>query len=628
MPNWQNEAQTDVRRSREWMDSFMQGNKSRQELLDNLVGRYGSQAEALYQQLLQTPGLTDQEIDRMLMEVERRGLTLNEGDARNNYLTEGEIAQIVGNPYSWQEGFAERQRGIDNAFGEGRGRIQGVLGQGAERQRGVNNAARGETGGIVDTLDRRLQENANDPRLALTEGYGAGLEGLSNAATQAGRGAIGETTGKIDESLEGLAADPAALAAIRNVNVADIEGVAGRAAGAQTNRVMNAIQRQAQAVGTNPLLMGYLAREIGTDGANEAAKARADARVMAEREKRGAEATAEEMRMSGAGRRSSALQSGAMGLLNARLENENRGAERTMGARQNAETMRLGQQGVIAGLREGAAARAGGAALEAAQTNANREAATESELAQRGLNTEAGLTGDYLNWMQGQQGYLTDAQRQSENTNAQRQALVATNRQGTTQGNQQNRFTQGNTTLNNIASVWGNAADARRQGESEARQGITSMWGQAGNWGNQNQQNQISGFTAGSNAAANATQNGNQAASRPGLWERIAGMGVGVMGAASGAGGFSRLFRAQGGVIDKPTDVLMGEYGPEFVVPADPSKPRIPEASMSTIDKILPTATMGMGMPKLFGNMSYEELRREKLKSAAGGARRALGVLG
>ena len=114
-----------------------------------------------------------------------------------------------------------------------------------------------------------------------------------------------------------------------------------------------------------------------------------------------------------------------------------------------------------------------------------------------------------------QQNYLTDAQRQSENTNANRQANVALNRQGVTQGNQQTRFGQGTQTLNTLSGIWGNVADARRQGEGEARQFNAGMFGQTGNWGNQNQQTQVQGFSAGTDASANAQRNGNAAASRP-----------------------------------------------------------------------------------------------------------------
>ena len=82
-----------------------------------------------------------------------------------------------------------------------------------------------------------------------------------------------------------------------------------------------------------------------------------------------------------------------------------------------------------------------------------------------------------------------------------------------------------------------------------------------------------------------------------------------------------------GGVVDSPTPTLIGEYGPEAVVPLDPTRPRVPEASMDTLDKILPTVGEATKTRGLYGSMSYEDLRRQKLREKTLG-RAPLGVLG
>jgi hypothetical protein len=71
-----------------------------------------------------------------------------------------------------------------------------------------------------------------------------------------------------------------------------------------------------------------------------------------------------------------------------------------------------------------------------------------------------------------------------------------------------------------------------------------------------------------------ATGNQIRNASRPSTWEKVAGLGIGAVGAVTGGGGIpglgggkSKGGGATGGVITEPTVAVLGEAGPEVVVP-------------------------------------------------------------
>lgn len=558
-----------------------------------------NRANWFYEQLMNNPGLTPEERAGIL-QAQRRGYLLNEGDAANNYLTPDEQAQIVGNSGSWMPGYADRYNEIASAMDTGRDGIRSIRERGAGAMRGVNEASRGELGGILGRLDDRLQEAAGRGDLRLTDGFESSLRGAAEGGTAAGRGVIGGTRGNLDGVTDNMAMREGAYDRIANVDEAAIEGAAGRAAGAQNSRVLKAITQKAMATGQgNPLTLAEALKDLAVDGSLEAGKARADARVMAGREGRQAMAAAEGMRLDSAGNRARVLSGNELALMQAGLENENAGAGRLLSALSAGENMRLDSARDRSDRAMRAGATSGQAALNTAEGQAARQLQTENTIAGRDLDSETGLNSQRLGWMDSANRYFTDAGRESEDTNARRQALVAGNRQATTQGNQATRYGQGMGIANADQNSWQQVAGARRGDEAEGR-GYYANTGQFYSGQAQRGRGQaLDAFGTGAGVANQAQGQANQAAAAPKWWERAINTGVGVAGALqgsggggkSGGGGILKWFGAgaQGGVISEPSTAILGEDGPEMIVPLRPGMQATPLTSMNMLQRIMPS---------------------------------------
>jgi hypothetical protein len=84
----------------------------------------------------------------------------------------------------------------------------------------------------------------------------------------------------------------------------------------------------------------------------------------------------------------------------------------------------------------------------------------------------------------------------------------------------------------------------------------------------QRQQQTYGTQTSGTNQATAigaAADNANK--SRPGIFDKIVGGVTGAVGALGGGEGMKAIGLADGGVVTKPTYALIGEDGPEAVVP-------------------------------------------------------------
>lgn len=206
-----------------------------------------------------------------------------------------------------------------------------------------------------------------------------------------------------------------------------------------------------------------------------------------------------------------------------------------------AEDLRLGANRDISGRRTNAATVAG----------------------QADLNTE----GTINTQQRQQQQFSTTTGTGIENTRATRAATVAGNRQATGRENLNTRFGQGQTVANTLSERARTIGDAKLEGAREGRGYLTGQNAQA----NQNTQaeadRQTQLYGQQMSGRSGTTQSQLQRDSQPGLWQKVAGT---VIGAANAAGNMATGFsggKADGGIVTEPTVALIGEEGPEAVVP-------------------------------------------------------------
>jgi hypothetical protein len=152
------------------------------------------------------------------------------------------------------------------------------------------------------------------------------------------------------------------------------------------------------------------------------------------------------------------------------------------------------------------------------------------------------------------------ARIQAEQAGAGREATIATNRQGVSEGNQAQRYQQGYQTNTALSGRAAGVGDARMKEGAEARGYYT---GQEGQW-NSNQQAEYDrqGQTYGQQMGGMSNTTGQLAAweQRKKPWEKVVGAATGALKAAA------PLF-ADGGVVTEPTLAIVGEAGPEAIVP-------------------------------------------------------------
>jgi hypothetical protein len=164
----------------------------------------------------------------------------------------------------------------------------------------------------------------------------------------------------------------------------------------------------------------------------------------------------------------------------------------------------------------------------------------------------------------------------------------AENRQATETGNQQEAYNRALTQNQALSQRYADVAAQRMKESQEARQFATGQQQQAATQYNAAADRQVQGYsaTAGAagQAAGQATQKEVAKMQQPSLWEKISGAALGAVGGFFGggsskktSGGGSSSSFAEGGIITEPTLALVGERGPEAVVPLTRQpNPRVP----------------------------------------------------
>ena len=273
-------------------------------------------------------------------------------------------------------------------------------------------------------------------------------------------------------------------------------------------------------------------------------------------------------------------------MLQARIAAEGEAANRML----TGENLRLQSGQNLAGMQTDAERDIMNARYRSAMAGEDVRGATERDIADRTFQTrnlagaariqnEQDLAQEALRQQQSIAERGNQYQRDVESTQADRSRDLATNRQDTARYLQGQRYGRGIGTADRLSDRYRYGAEARRQDAQEGRAYGRELANRANqNW-NQTQDRRLNLYgtqgALGQGATRTQAQLYQAAQGRPKWWERAAGAGLGalagfavggpagaVVGGAKGAGVF-----AQGGVVTKPTYALLGEEGPEAVVP-------------------------------------------------------------
>lgn len=155
------------------------------------------------------------------------------------------------------------------------------------------------------------------------------------------------------------------------------------------------------------------------------------------------------------------------------------------------------------------------------------------------------------------------ANQTAEQALAGRMFAVGTNRQATETGAQDDANKRGVAAETALSQRNQTVGDARIAGQAQARNLTFAQQQQADNNVNTAWNQRLGANGLAVNGGNQATSNLNTANATPGMGERIAGTIIGAAGgvAAAAAG------KADGGVFMEPTQVTVGEAGPEMIVP-------------------------------------------------------------
>lgn len=446
-----------------------------------------------------------------------------EGDLTGLNMSPDEIANSYLSPEERQaiQGNTNNRRKYFNPEMEGQ-----IYDEGASRERGA-----------VDQYGQGLQNSFDPNTLRPTSGFynalGSGVDEFGRSVNQA----LDPNSLKVsDEFLKNYQLTPQ--------QQQDIVTSAGATVGNRDKAAIGELERRARAAGTNPLGVAAQRMRMERESSANAADAGTAARVAASAEAAKRLQTGEAMRI-GAGQTYAGLKTDAAG--------------RVLDAGYRAATAAENARG--AGERDIADRR-----MTVADRSGTAQIGSESDLAKRRLALQQNIT---------QVG--NEAERDVETADTERARYLAANRQGNDQYVQGQRYTRGTGAYDRLTDRYRYATDANRADAAEGR----GYYNAQGNQANANyqaaagQRAGIYGTQAGAGQAATRTQVGIDEAekNRPKWYDKLIGAASGAAKAYFGGG------YAQGGVVTEPTYALIGENGPEMVVPFNGQNPQVPPSA-------------------------------------------------
>jgi len=477
-------------------------------------------------------GYSPEEIQNILREDELGGLDLAPEELESMGYSPEEIQQVQGVPEAERKWFQP-------------GRQEEIFGEGRKRQREAYEQAWGGMRSAVDPNALRIQGDFR-PRLeAGAAATGTELRGIAG----------GPGLGVSERFQEKYPMTPEERRSIETLAAGDV--------GARYESAIDRINRQALAEGQGAPGMGVARLRFENQAASDAARAMQEARLGASRE----------------------------------------AATREMGL----ETTRLGAERDIASRRAQAAALAGQMGQEALTTGEQMRMGAERDISSRlqrvaevgggmKLATEAGLSREEQDLARDIRDFGAGQERYIERTGQERAKGLADVRRDVAGYGAGERYRRGLLRNQLLSGRYAGIAGERLKQKEEARDWLMKQQEAARRGYETAGQQRISG--QGVLGGQQATGTGQAAqykiakAQQPKWWERLTGTVTGGLsalggrfgggrgssysGPAYGFGGF-----AKGGVVTKPTYALLGEEGPEAVVPLEREEEDRPRAPRS-----------------------------------------------
>jgi hypothetical protein len=523
-------------------------------------GGYSADQQAQVQQTPAMSGLAAQSSDPN---------ALNAGE-----LKDYESQSMYGDPYAAYNAFTSQDmsgnaRAVNtsytdqtrNKFYEGRDAMTGTVNQLGTDYTGVNqNLQQGLQNAINPTA---LAAGVNPTALSMSPGYTASQNNALAAGT------TGVQSAYSDPSLE-LSSDYLNTAPMTDSEVQSMASQAASDAGAGYRANLDTLNRQAAAGGTtNPLALAEERRQLEMTGGADVNDAITRARLAARQVQMGQAQNVEATRL-GATQYQTGLQtSGSEALMNAGLNTAQQNETTRLGAAQNLANLQTNVAQDLSNRQMTAATDTGQMAYNTATNQANTGLGAQSNIMNTGIGMEENLGSQATNLQQAYDTMGLGTLQTAEQQAAARQATIAnTNVAGreyaSTQGYQR-PLTTATTTSGLAQSAYAPQQAAQVEGRTAAQNEQQYYGGQMANLLGQSVTNQTAGNALTNQALGTYTQNKQAQAATPSTAERIVG---GVLNAAAGVGSAIGGGIAQGGVISRPTQMIVGEHGPEVIMPA------------------------------------------------------------
>lgn len=485
---------------------------------------YNNTATAL-ENLNAQPGFTPQEQEQ-ISQTDATGKLLGV-DYNANYLNPDVQSSISGDPYKQMEAYNP-------------GQMQDTINSGSANINQVTGATANQLGTNVTNTNAAMQGAIDPNALAASSQYGKSM-GTALGGAQTG---VGKTLGTEASSVNS-AIDPSKLSITPEQQQAMVTA-AGTTVGNQYRQQQAQIAQKALEQGnTSPAALAAMQERSNIESGSASGDAMTNARIAAANAALGAE-----QYQTGA-KVGAAEQQGALGTSAA----ENLG-QMGLTAAQQQEATRLGAQQYVTNANLGVAQNTGAMGAQAGQFEGQQQLNAQQGLLQSGLGAE-----------QYQQTSGMAGLAAGENAASNRALALGTNQQTTNETNQANQFNRGMTVAQQQSSAAQAGANARIAGQNTYLGGVTGQEAQAQQGALTSQGQQVSALGATTGAANQATNTGIQASQIPSTFDKVVGAGIGLAGAVSKFPAAAKL--QAGGIATKPGVYNIGDHGDEAVVSLD-----------------------------------------------------------
>ena len=567
--------------------------------------------------LWQTPGYNQDEASQIGTDYSRYNTSPDQYG--QEYLTPGEQEGIRGDPQNPVRGVEQGLAGQGAMLNQYQSMLGSQLGAYGENLGGAASAFGAGTQGGVDRMDSnvngalgRYQSGIGDAISDYSGGidsamgsYGGDIKSSLGSMKSSVRGAsagLGEGLDKAQEKFAGLDAavyDPSldfdsqgTEKQLTDQDVQNMRTQAGVSAGNQFRTAEDTLERDAaQAGNTSPAALAAMRERLVTQNAATAGDVENSAEIAAKQ--------AQYERASGIeGQRLGAVQT-RQGMRAQASTTEEAAAQAAAGLKGTADIqseLAMGQTGVQAlgdlgrtGVQAqsdlgrtgvGAAQAFGQTGVGAQMGMSAQDIAAQEAIGGMGFNAAnlagqaniSGVTGYgqfSTNTLAGMTQQQWNAMSQAEQQVATRNAQIAQNRQATQVGQDQTRYSQGVGSQQATSQGQQAVGNARIAGQGAYRSGLATQQGMA-QQGNQAAQQTQAGVYGTQTGGLNNNTSG-QAAFENGkasFGDQFLGALGSTLGKGIGSAATSGLTpKAEGGMIDHPETVVVGESGPELVVP-------------------------------------------------------------